>query len=381
MRYLLHRMKRFCGFITGFVFFISGILKLMDPVGTGLIVKEYLDFIHLGFLEPAAKVFGAILALTEAILGTGLITGVWRHIITPAVIGLQSIFTLVTLILVIFNPEMDCGCFGEAVHLTHWETFVKNIILIALLLIYYIPSGQLGETKRRKYISFSIVTASVIMFMFYSWAYMPLVEYTGYRPGLSIKNSNQVEYEAVFVYEKDGRQETFGLDNLPDSTWTFVSADTAVKSGKASGTGLSFYGRNGEYADTLATKGKVIIVSLYDTDIKAKKLTRIKTFMKNAEQTGFKALLLSSVPVDGIDNAYTADYKTLITLNRSNGGATCFRDGYLISKWSMRGYPDIADLERISSEDITEGIIGKETQESLTFQAFLLYVFAVMLLL
>ena len=381
MRYLLHRMKRFCGFITGFVFFISGILKLMDPVGTGLIVKEYLDFIHLGFLEPAAKVFGAILALTEAILGTGLITGVWRHIITPAVIGLQSIFTLVTLILVIFNPEMDCGCFGEAVHLTHWETFVKNIILIALLLIYYIPSGQLGETKRRKYISFSIVTASVIMFMFYSWAYMPLVEYTEYRPGLSIKNSNQVEYEAVFVYEKDGRQETFGLDNLPDSTWTFVSADTAVKSGKASGTGLSFYGRNGEYADTLATKGKVIIVSLYDTDIKAKKLTRIKTFMKNAEQAGFKAILLSSVPVDGIDNAYTADYKTLITLNRSNGGATCFRDGYLISKWSMRGYPDIADLERISSEDITEGIIGEETQESLTIQAFLLYVFAVMLLL
>ena len=381
MRYLLHRMKRFCGFITGFVFFISGILKLMDPVGTGLIVKEYLDFIHLGSLEPAAKVFGAILALTEAILGTGLITGVWRHIITPAVIGLQSIFTLVTLILVIFNPEMDCGCFGEAVHLTHWETFVKNIILIALLLIYYIPSGQLGETKRRKYISFSIVTASVIMFMFYSWAYMPLVEYTEYRPGLSIKNSNQVEYEAVFVYEKDGRQETFGLDNLPDSTWTFVSADTAVKSGKASGTGLSFYGRNGEYADTLAIKGKVIIVSLYDTDIKAKKLTRIKTFMKNAEQAGFKAILLSSVPVDGIDNAYTADYKTLITLNRSNGGATCFRDGYLISKWSMRGYPDIADLERISSEDITEGIIGKETQESLTFQAFLLYVFAVMLLL
>jgi uncharacterized membrane protein YphA (DoxX/SURF4 family) len=374
-------MKRFCGFVTGFVFFISGILKLMDPVGTGLIVKEYLDFMHMGFLEPAAKTFGTILALTEAILGTGLITGVWRLVIARVTIGLQSIFTLITLILVIVNPKMDCGCFGEAVHLTHWETFVKNIILIALLLIYYIPSKQLGETKRRKYISFSIVTASVVMFMLYSWAYMPLVEYTEYRPGLSIKNSSRVEYEAVFVYEKEGRQETFSLDNLPDSTWTFVSTETAVKSGTASGIGLSFYGKNGEYADTLATKGKVMIVSLYDTDIKDKKLTRIKTFMKNAEQTGFTVLLLSSAPIDGIDNAYTADYKTLITLNRSNGGVTYFRDGYLISKWSMRGYPDIADLERISSEDITEGIIGKETQESLTFQAFLLYVFAVMLLL
>ena len=382
MRYLLHRMKRFCGFITGFVFFISGILKLMDPVGTGLIVKEYLDFMHMGFLEPAAKVFGATLALTEAILGTGLITGVWRHIITPAVIGLQSIFTLVTLILVIFKPEMDCGCFGEAIQLTHGETFVKNIILIVLLLIYYIPSKQLGQTKKRKYISFSIVAASVVMFMLYSWAYMPLVEHTDYRPGLSIKNtSSEVEYEAVFVYEKDGRQETFSLENLPDSTWTFVSADTIVKSGTASGTGLSFYDRNGEYADTLATKGKVIIVSIYDTDLQEKKLAHIKTFIKNAEQTGFTVLLLTSAPIEGINNAFTADYKTLITLNRSNGGATYFQEGYLISKWSMRGYPEIADLDRIYSEDITEGIIGKETQESLTFQAFLLYVFAVMLLL
>lgn len=382
MRYLLLRMKRFCGFITGFVFFISGILKLMDPVGTGLIIKEYLDFMHLGFLDPAAKVFGAVLALTETILGTGLITGVWRRIIAPAIIILQSVFTLITLILVIVNPEMDCGCFGEAIHLTHWETFVKNIILIALLLIYYIPHKHLGQTKRRKYISFSIVTASVILFMVYSWAHMPLVEYTDYKPGLSLKSSNaNVEYEAVFVYEKDGIQQAFPLEELPDSTWTFVSTETVIKSGEANGYGLSFSDKDGEYADSLATKGKVIVISLYDTDISEKKFKRIETFMKNAENTGFKTLLLTSTPVENHGKAYNADYKTLITLNRSNGGATYFQNGYLISKWSMRGYPDIEDLDRIYSEDITEGIIGKETQESLTFQAFLLYVFAVMLLL
>ena len=337
---------------------------------------------HIGFLEPAAKPLGAMLALIEAILGTGLITGVWRKLITPITLGLQVLFTLITLILVIFKPEMDCGCFGEAVHLSHEETFIKNIILFTLLLIYYIPPRLLGEAKKRKYISFSIVTASVIAFMLYSWAYLPLVDYTEYRPGLSIKSNNTgVEYEAVFVYEKDGRQETFRLENLPDSTWTFVTTETNVKSGRASGSGLSFYGQNGEYADSLATKDKVIIISLYDTDISEKKLTRIETFMKNAEKAGFKSILLTSSPLKGLSNAFTADYKTLITLNRSNGGASYFQDGYLISKWSMRGYPDLADLERISSEDITEGIIGKETQESLTFQAFLLYVFAVMLLL
>ena len=382
MRYLLLRMKRFCGFITGFVFFISGILKLMDPVGTGLIVKEYLDFMHLGFMEPAAKITGIMLALTETILGTGLITGVWKRIIAPATIILQSVFTLITLALVIFNPAMDCGCFGEAIHLTHWETFVKNIILICLLLIYYIPQKHLGETKRRKYISFSIVTASVIMFMVYSWAYMPLVEFTDYKPGLSLKTGNSnVEYEAVFVYEKDGKRETFPLEELPDSTWTFVSTETIVKSGEEGNLGLSFSDKKGNYADSLATKGKVIIISVYDTDISEKKWKRIETFMKNAEKTGFSTLLLTSTHVEDKANAFIADYKTLLTLNRSNGGATYFQNGYLISKWSMRGYPDIEGLERVYSEDITESIIGKETQESLTFQAFLLYVFAVMLLL
>ena len=337
---------------------------------------------HLGFMEPIAKVLGTALALTETVLGTGLITGVWRRVTAVATIGLQSLFTLITLILVIFNPEMDCGCFGEAIHLTHMETFVKNIILISLLLIYYIPYKYLGETKKRKYISFSIVTASVIMFMIYSWAYLPLVEYTDYKPGLSLRSNNaDVEYEAVFLYEKDGKQQAFTLDELPDSTWTFISTETLIKSGKANGYGLSFSDNNGEYADSLATNGKVIIISVYDTDINEKRWKCINTFMNNAEKVGFKTLLLTSTPVDNQNKSFTADYKTLITLNRSNGGATYIQNGYLTSKWSMNGYPEIDDLERIYSENLTEGIIGKETQESLTFQAFLLYVFAVMLLL
>ena len=375
-------MKRFCGFITGFVFFISGILKLMDPVGTGLIIKEYLDFMHLGFLDPAAKFFGAALALTETVLGTGLITGVWRRIIAPATIALQSAFTLITLTLVIFNPEMDCGCFGEAIHLTHWETFIKNLILICLLLIYYIPRRHLGETKRRKYISFSIVSASVVLFMIYSWAYMPLVEFTDFKPGFSLKsNSSDVEYEAVFIYEKDGIKQAFSLEELPDSTWTFINTETIIKSGEANSHGLSFTDKNGNYADSLATQGKVIIISVYDTDISEKKWKRIDAFMSNAEKVGFNVLLLTPTPVENHKESFTADYKTLLTLNRSNGGASYFQNGYHISKWSMRGYPELEDLERVYSEDITEGIIGKETQESLTFQAFLLYVFAVMLLL
>ena len=160
MRYILFRMKRFCGFATGLVFFISGILKVMDPVGAGLVMKEYFKFLHLGFLSFSSQASGLAFALAEVIVGAGLITGVWKKTMALIAIGLQSLFTLLTLLLVIFNPEMDCGCFGEAIHLTHAQTFVKNRILLALLLIYYIPSNQLGETSKKKYVSFGLVSVA-----------------------------------------------------------------------------------------------------------------------------------------------------------------------------------------------------------------------------
>ena len=385
MKQFIEKLRRFCAFVTGFVFFISGILKILDPVGAGLVIKEYLEFLHIGFLGFAAKGLGTAFALTETIIGAALITGVWRKATAYAAMALQGFFTFLTLALVIFNPQMDCGCFGEAINLSHSQTFLKNIILLVLLLIYYIPAKHLGQTKRKKYVSFGIVTISVLLFAVYSWAYMPLVEFTDFRTGTSLKgNSGTAGYEAVFVYEKDGEQEMFTLEDLPDSSWTFVSAQTIEKkNGAKQAANLSFYGQDSEYADSLATEGKVMIISVYDTSLGSKKTRRMMSFVKNAENAGFKTLLLTTGPLEGIsnENIYTSDYKTLITLNRSNGGLTYFHNGYLINKWSMRGYPDINALERISKEDITEGIIEKETQESLTFQAFLLYIFAIMLLL
>ena len=126
MRYLLLRLKRFCGFITGLVFFLSGIVKLMDPVGAGLVMKGYYDFLNLSFLAFSSKAMGVAFALAETLVGVALITGVWRKITAKIAIIMQGFFTFLTLLLVIFNPQMDCGCFGEAIHLTHWQTFIKK---------------------------------------------------------------------------------------------------------------------------------------------------------------------------------------------------------------------------------------------------------------
>ena len=390
MRYLLLRLKRFCGFITGIVFFVSGILKLMEPVGAGLIMDGYYSFLHLGFLSFSSKIMGTAFALAETVIGVGLITGVWRRIIGMAAIILQGFFTLLTLLLVIFNPEMDCGCFGEAIHLTHMETFIKNLILMALLLIYFIPSKHLGETRKKKYVSFALVGTSLIAFTIFSWISIPLVDYTAYKPGTDLKDSGidaDEMYESAFIYEKDGVQESFTLGHLPDTTWTFIDVETRLKEGyNDTHASLSFYEpTTGEYADSLATEGPVMIVSLYKPDISRKSWRKIEKFMAAAVNSGFRTLLLTTsaeeLPEALKTSAYISDYKTLISLNRSNGGATFFLNGDLIRKWSKAGYPDTYELQDIISSDSTETSIAHYSKGSLALQGFLLYVFAILLLL
>ena len=391
MRYLLLRMKRFCGFITGFVFFLSGIVKLMDPAGAGLVMKEYYAFLHLGFLGFSAKFMGVFFALAETVIGTALITGVWRRAVAQCAIALQSFFTFLTLLLVIFNPEMDCGCFGEAIHLTHGETFVKNIILLALLLTYYIPRKHLGETRKKKYVSFALVTVSVLAFTVYSWVYIPMIDFTAYKAGAELQAGATVNadelYESVFTYEKDGIQQDFTLGHLPDSTWTFVNVSTRLKEGREDSlVGLSFYSEStGEYMDTLAIEGKVMVVSVYDPDMSAKKWNRIENFIRRSQEAGFTTLLLTTstegVPAGMAASAFISDYKTLISLNRSNGGVTYFNDGELVRKWARANAPSRTELDELQNTDATEIAIAKDSKGSLGFQGFLLYVFAVMLLL
>lgn len=385
MRYILFRMKRFCGFAVGFVFFISGLLKLVDPVGAGLVMKEYFKFLHLGFLEGLSLPAGVTFALAETIVGAGLITGVWRKIIAAAAVGLQSMFTILTLLLVIFKPEMDCGCFGEAIHLTHGETFIKNIILLSLLLIYFIPIKYLGQTRKKKYVSFALVSLSSIAFAIYSLMYIPMADFTDFRPGAVVNNESNMDeaaFEATFVYSKDGKEERFSLENLPDSTWTFVRADTSPVTEDGQGSArISIYDNSGNYADSLITKGKVMIVSLYKGSLSEKDIRTIREFLDNAKTAGFSPILLTSgVETHGLES-YNCDYKTLITLNRSNGGATYLEDGYIIRKWAERTLPAPEELAMISDEDPTDTFIGRDTRTSLAFQGFLLYVFAVMLLL
>ena len=392
-KYLLLKTRRFSGFICGFVFFLSGILKLMDPVGAGLVMDSYLDFLHIGFLGFASKPLAFLFALAETIVGTAMITGVWRRITAIIALSLQGFFTLLTILLAIFNPVMDCGCFGEFIHLTHVETLVKNLVICALLSYAYFPMRNLGRPLKRKYVSFGVVCTSVLVFSIFSLSRLPIIDFTDYEPGAQILSADanvaDEAFDAMFIYEKDGVQQEFTLENLPDSTWTFVSTQTIQnKDLKSSGATLSFYDNDKEYQDSLAVQGNVMVISIYDPQMRQKKWDAAVRMAENARESGFNAMILVAGTPEQIEGkvtgdipVYFSDYKTLITLNRSNAGATWLSHGYIIKKWGRRAYPGQDDLLTYIKGNSTEAILESNTKGSLLFQGFLLYVFAVMLLL
>lgn len=386
--------RRFCAFVLGAVFLVSGILKLMDPVGSEFIMKSYFSFLHIGFMDFSAKFFGVAFALTEAVLGAALMSGVWRKVVGIAVVALTTFFTLLTIVLLIFNPVMDCGCFGEAMHLTHLQTFVKNVILCALCCGAFIPMRELDRPVKVKYVSFALTACSLVALLVYSLVALPLKDYTAFHPGAMLQAAADEQYkdfsEPEFIYEKDGVTQAFSLDALPDSSWNFV--DSRIRQDDfAAGTVLTLTDDAGEYCDSLATQGNVLVVSAYKK-LSAGRIEGIESLVADARAVGLTPIVL--VPSDDVLAAasekratledglvYYSDYKTLATLNRSNGGATWISDGQIVRKWSYTLRPSREKLSTALAEDPTALALETQSKGSLALQSFLLYIFAVLLLL
>ena len=377
-----HRLRRFCAILIGLVFLASGLLKLLDPVGTGLIVSEYFKFFHLGFLQGTAKALGMVLSLVEATTGAALISGVFRK--TTAVITsiLVVFFTIVTLILWIANPEMDCGCFGEAIHLSHGQTLLKNVVLLALSAVAFIPFQNFGV------VAFFLAVPSLVFALCHNARHLPMIDFTEFAPGTELFASLDNDYQEMdgkvptFIYERNGQRGSFTLDALPDSTWTFVGVDTLSRSGmykNAAKPVLSFRDADGEYQDELAVLGKVIVFSVYDPE--DADWDRIRTQAAEARISGATPLILAVPGEYTPEDVYLADYKPLITLNRANGGATYFNDGELISKWSPRDVPKGEELKSLLDREpvglSTDFITGRRIRA----QGFTLYLLAMLLLL
>lgn len=379
-------IRRLCTVILGLVFFAAGILKLMDPVGARLVVDEYFKFFHAGWMEFASMPVAVGMALFEALTGAALLAGVWRKWVALVTCIITLGFTLLTLILVIFNPEMDCGCFGEIVHLSHFQTFLKNIFLCILCAGAFLPVRDFGGTRVSKIVAFGIAAVSVLAFSIYSLKALPLVDFTEFAPGVSLVNEEEdavpAEHEYAVVYEKDGEERSFTLSDLPDSTWTFVRVDQP-EGGPSTVAGqaplLFVSDAAGDYHNEILSQGRVMVLSIHDSD-KYDNIDEAVEFLEAAGEAGFNAFVLSREYIPELDS-FTSDFKKVITLNRSNGGVTYINDGEIIRKWPAGALPDSEELARTADANPLDLMVRKNSRGRIAFEGFLIYSLAILLIL
>lgn len=220
-----------CQCLVGTTFLFSGLVKAIDPVGAALKIGEYLQ--HFGMTELAGSsiVMAWLQALFEFSLGYYIFIGRRRIISSTLLILFMGVMTPLTLYLAIVNPVEDCGCFGDVLVLTNWQTFGKNVILLLMVIwlrVYRLyQNALLFRTFHTVY--FYIQMVGVVFLLWQGTMALPYLDFRPYRPGVSlIEEETSTETEYLVVYEKEGVRREFVLDSIPeeDAGWEFIETIT-----------------------------------------------------------------------------------------------------------------------------------------------------------
>lgn len=369
-------------FLMSATFIFSGFVKALDPKGTGYKLDAYvLKFGLSNFInDDVTMAAGVVLASMEFLLGIYLLFGIRRRFTTSILLVVMLFFTPFTLYLALANPVHDCGCFGDALILTNWQTFWKNLILLAFALLTFYRSGKMFRlvppSVHWAYSLFSMIY--IVAICLYSIHYLPLIDMRPYKVGVNIRKAMEVPpgakepvYDNVFVMEKNGIKKEFNIKNYPDKTWNYVSSKTILKekgyvppitdfnivdttgnditSEILNDTTLTFVlvSPHLEDADTGVTD-EVNVVHDYCMDHNYK--------MIGLTASGDDAIAKWRYQTGAVYPIYFTDEVVLKTIVRSNPGLLLLRQGTIVNKWSCNNLPVMDVSEKKSKAQIAPGV-------------------------
>ena len=355
----------------GATFVFSGFVKAVDPLGTYYKIQDYLTAFGMQQLLPdiVPLLMSVLLAVLEFAVGMHLLLGIKRRLTTRLALLIMLMMTPLTFYLALTNPISDCGCFGDALVLTNWQTFGKNVVLLTCAIVVFITPWNMVRflTKKMEWTlsNYSVVFALVLAG--YCLATLPIIDFRPYKIGNNIREGMEIPegakptvFDTRFIMEKDGVKQTFTVDNYPDSTWTFVSAETVVVEKGYEPPIHDFVMESLETGEDITDEmlddpGYTFLLVMHRTEEADEGyIDLINELYEYCQENGYKFYALSSSSSEAIElwrDRTGAEYPfcimddiTLKTMVRSNPGLMLIKDGVILNKWADSQMPDEYDL-------------------------------------
>ena len=344
--------------LVGVLFIISGLIKLNDPVGFGFKLEEYFSepVLNLPFLTPFALAIAVAVVIFEVVLGVMLLFGFRTKFTVWSLLLMIVFFTFLTFYSAYFNKVTDCGCFGDALKLTPWESFTKDIVLLFFILILFF-NQKLIRPFLSKAATNGIVIASFALccFMaFYVLNHLPIKDFRAYKTGTDIKKGMEfpegaprAKIEMVFVYEVNGVKKEFGendLMNLPADAKFVERIDKVISQGYVPPIHDFTMELDGsDYKDELLLEPKLLMFVAYDLNKSSEQgMAGLEPIAKEARANGYKVIMMTAGLAEEIANAkkkyghtfdyYFCDATTLKTIERANPSLVVIRKGIIDQK-------------------------------------------------
>ncbi len=384
--------------LLGGVFLFSGFVKAVDPLGSAYKFSDYFNAFGLGFLEGTALPLAILLSSFELLIGFALILGYRRRVVYEVLMWFMLFFILLTLILAIFNPVSDCGCFGDALILTNWETFLKNLVLMVFVVPLFLHRKGADESGKgmKEWLLMAGFYLASCLFSVWNFRNLPLLDFRPYDIGTVVAEEMVIpegapmdEYETTLVYRdrESGKETEFTIETYPRDTvrWEFVSSDSRlVKKGyeppiqdfaimdpdgddivdmilSDPGYSMLMISHDLEKADPEALKSAVIWSQL-------EMLASDYSFYAITATTSDRTESLSGTLALEY-GFYWADEIMLKTVVRSNPGFVLLRNGVIAGKWGYRQLPDIEEMEPAWPELISNAMAPMDQEAQMLMEA------------
>lgn len=234
----------------GILFIFSGLVKANDPHGLSYKMQEFFDVwatnaslkTFMEWLSVYALPFSIIMITLEIMVGVGILLGIWKKFFTILILLLIIFFAFLTGYAVLSGKIASCGCFGDCLPLTSLQSFIKDLVLLVMVLLLFFGRKYIVPvlTPAINILILVVSCTLVLFYQFYVMRHLPTVDCLPFKKGGNVLNLRKMPPNAIpdkkdyrFVYEKNGKKQNFTIKDLPDSTWQFVSReDFIIQKGK-----------------------------------------------------------------------------------------------------------------------------------------------------